>query len=86
MSRCFAYSKTGSRCEKDAGHDGLHTLSVTWDDDECFTPSTPPPMPTIPQPAAPVLPPPSAERCEVCDHRMHYQMCPVGDCDCRTGV
>lgn len=38
MPQCFAYSMTGQRCEFDAGHEGLHGLTVVWSDADCFTP------------------------------------------------
>lgn len=38
MRTCFAYGPTGQRCERPADHDGDHTVSTTWTDDECVTP------------------------------------------------
>lgn len=36
--QCFAYNRSGSRCNKAAGHTGDHAVNLTWTDDECFTP------------------------------------------------
>lgn len=38
MRTCFAYGPTGQRCERPADHDGDHTVSASWTDDECVTP------------------------------------------------
>lgn len=37
--QCFAYSQTGIRCEKTAGHSGNHAVHVAWTDDECYQPN-----------------------------------------------
>ena len=39
-SQCFAYSEMGKRCDKTAGHAGLHAVNISWSDEECFTPNT----------------------------------------------
>lgn len=38
MRQCFAYSQTAERCDLVADHDGPHSVSIEWTDDECFTP------------------------------------------------
>jgi hypothetical protein len=37
--RCWAYSRTGKRCDLDAAHDGLHSTTFAWDEDECYDPA-----------------------------------------------
>lgn len=37
--RCWAHSKVGGRCDQDAAHDGLHSVTVSWDEDECLDPA-----------------------------------------------
>jgi hypothetical protein len=44
LVRCYAYNKTGQRCEQLAGHDGNHGLLIEWTDEECWTPGTPAPV------------------------------------------
>lgn len=39
MTRCWALSEKFGRCEKNAGHDGEHSVTWTWDDDACWLPS-----------------------------------------------
>lgn len=38
-NQCWAYSKQRQRCDLSAGHEGLHSLSITWGSDECFDPA-----------------------------------------------
>jgi len=37
---CWSFSRTGERCEKDAGHDGQHerTVRTLWTDEEAWRP------------------------------------------------
>lgn len=99
MNICFAFNRSGLRCMMPAEHDGPHSHSIEWSDDECWTPDrmgiadglipvpgvtptgavVPPPLPSLPAPS-------KARPCEVCEHRMHDGMCPVGNCTCRMGV
>lgn len=39
VRRCFAYNIKAQRCTDIAGHDGDHSISMTWTDDECYDPS-----------------------------------------------
>ena len=54
MSQCHARSAQPpySRCEQDAGHDGDHSISLSWSDEECFDPAS-----IIVAVGGPVLPP-----------------------------
>lgn len=36
IRRCWAHNLTGDRCDLDSAHDGAHSLTVSWDDDECW--------------------------------------------------
>lgn len=36
--QCHAYRITGERCDDVAGHEGLHSHSVRWTNEECWTP------------------------------------------------
>jgi len=36
--QCYAYSKEGDRCEKKPGHAGDHSVTLTWDDADCYDP------------------------------------------------
>lgn len=81
IKRCFAYNINGTRCDHPAGHPGHHAITVTWTDDECFTPgqptivkqakqATPPEMPQI----AEVKP----ESCVACQHKHKGGPCKCG--------
>jgi hypothetical protein len=37
--QCFAYNQQAQRCDQIAGHEGLHSISVDWSDEECFDPT-----------------------------------------------
>lgn len=93
MAQCWAFNRDGVRCELDAGHATLHSLAITWDDDECFSPIAHqlPPNETIivtSQPAPPVtdvslppvLPPPmeAPKGCVGCGHRHKDGPCKCG--------
>lgn len=36
---CWAYNRQRQRCDQEAGHEGNHSVSTTWTDDECFDPT-----------------------------------------------
>jgi hypothetical protein len=36
---CWSFNMDGQRCEEKAGHDGRHAVSVTWTDEEAWTPA-----------------------------------------------
>lgn len=97
MTGCFAYNRDGLRCDSLAGHDGPHTLTIEWDDDECWTPGDVLIPPTVVRIGREELtehlveiPKPSG-KCVICSHRFHEGVCgaPDGDgfdCDCSAGV
>jgi hypothetical protein len=39
MSRCFAYNVQRQRCDQEGGHDGDHSISLTWTDEESWDPN-----------------------------------------------
>lgn len=50
MSQCYAYSQVRQRCDQEAGHEGPHSLTSYWTDDECYDPAAvllPPPPPKM---------------------------------------
>ena len=92
--RCFAYNKTGQRCEGYAGHDGTHFINLAWSNDECWVPGAT----TITQqvglrtPAAVYPPPPVVKQDDdeicICDHKRSTHSNKIGacrnpECDCR---
>ena len=99
--RCFAYSKTGQRCEGYAGHDGLHFVNYSWTNEECWTPGAPIDV-TLTEYGSPRLTTPltlvenlveipkASGKCVICDHPMHTGTCTrmdgEFDCDCANGV
>lgn len=91
MSRCWAHSIDRVRCELDAGHDGNHTVYITWRDDECYEPDKNTIAPIVtpkaaPAPAAPPPPPPQpADRCVACQHKHRGRECP-GACECKEFI
>ena len=90
MSTCFAYSKSGQRCEFEAGHEGLHGLTITWSDEDCFSPTTAPLVVAIGGLDNPVQRPARAAMipsviCASCEHDgdMHPDHGACIACDCR---
>lgn len=68
--RCWSYSKAGQRCEMEDDHT-LHRFSVTWKDDEAWTPEAGPiaytPTATpIPIYGLPMEPDPVIDECAIC--------------------
>jgi len=87
--QCWAYNKSGVRCEEVAGHPGDHTMSVRWTDEECFSPI----VHQLPEPKRSMYTDPGWDEpeaadaaCLVCDHPMHKRMCPIDTCDCKAGI
>lgn len=39
LPRCWAYGPEGKRCDLSAGHEELHSISLTWTDEECIDPT-----------------------------------------------
>lgn len=73
MSRCWARHGEApfERCEREAGHDGLHEISQTWDDEACWEP-TPPDLerirmvPVVNLPMREDTPKQNSGRCHAC--------------------
>lgn len=42
VRRCWAYSLTNKRCDQLAGHEGDHSITESWNDDECLDPNDQP--------------------------------------------
>lgn len=87
MSRCWAYNKEGIRCEQEAGHPTLHSMTIAWDDDECFSPIVhqlpeprPEPVPDMPLESPPSLPEPLPQPagCVACGHKHAGGECRCG--------
>lgn len=83
--RCWAFNKDGVRCELEPGHSKPHTMSVTWTDEECYSPIkhqlpvvTTTTLPTsgvvTVNETAPSEPPP----CVACGHRHKAGVCKCG--------
>jgi hypothetical protein len=49
MSRCFAYSTVRQRCDQEAGHEGDHSVTAFWSDEECFDPMLQMPVAALPK-------------------------------------
>lgn len=99
MAGCFAYNTDGLRCDSPAGHDGPHTLTIEWGDEECWVPSagssSNTPLSFSVNLAAPL---PEEESlgpvpiygegkpgvCVLCNHAMHGRECER--CDCKSGI
>jgi hypothetical protein len=48
---CYAFNRTGQRCDMPAGHPGLHSITLTFSDDDMFVPGASPSIPAyIPAP------------------------------------
>lgn len=93
--RCWAYNKSGQRCEMIAGHDRDHNVVIAWTNDECWVPgteftriitaATPDPQPVD----EPVYV--GSGMCGICEHPHHPDgPCGADDdgfpCDCRTSI
>lgn len=78
-SLCYAYNKQGQRCDQNAGpaHEDHHTFTVTWSDEENWTPDDGPlVVQAQPQEAAPA--PVAADNpvvCFSCEHPWHDDAC-----------
>lgn len=71
---CWAISAAlKTRCDMPAGHTGNHSITIEWDDEQCWSPDLDDPVPleVVPDPT------PIAEKCEACGH-MHKS----GECKC----
>ena len=84
MKGCFAYNRDGLRCDGEGGHDGPHTLTIEWDDDDVWTPETPPTAPALAVVPPPMQHPVLSVNCDLCEHPWHDGPCPA--CDCRQAI
>jgi len=73
IRQCWAYSKSGQRCEHPAGHPGNHVIMAEWGDDECATPQPPATAPPPPLPAPLTQ---TTSKCVACGHAHS------GECKC----
>jgi len=75
---CWAISAAlKARCDMPAGHAGDHSITVSWNDDQCWSPETDEPiaLQVVPPVQEPVQEEP--EGCVACSH-MHKS----GECKC----
>lgn len=99
VDRCWAYNKSGQRCELVAGHDRDHSVIIAWGSDECWTPGTEFIIPMASRATVednPIEhltpgPPPGSGRCGICEHPHHPDgTCGADDggfeCDCSHSV
>lgn len=86
IRNCWAISAAlRARCDMPAGHPGDHSITVSWDDEQCWSPETDEPVAlrvvTPDMMSGPVdnvvQEPVQAEACIACNH-MHKN----GDCKC----
>lgn len=97
---CFAYNLRAERCDMPGGHPGDHSITMTWNDDECYAPGAPLAM-GIADGHFPshgetqivehlVDVPEELEDCAVCDHSAEYHPmqgpCIMSQCDCKNYV
>jgi len=75
---CWAISAAlKSRCDMPAGHSGDHSITVTWGDEQCWSPETDEPIElTVVKPVQEVVED-QPEGCTACTH-MHK----AGACKC----
>ncbi len=95
---CWAFNKQGNRCDAEGGHEGPHTLTIEWYDDDVWTPDL---ASGIPQmgiadghlgaveeenlgPVPSYGPDADNGRCMICNHAMHVMECER--CDCKAGI
>lgn len=96
---CYAFSMQGQRCEQESGHDGDHTFTITWSDDDLWQPSVGveevlEAHRQVVRPAAPESdadePVVLAEKCFACGHKWHDDECEAMHegipCGCFTAV
>lgn len=80
---CWAIAKDGKRCGKRASHKGNHSLTIEWDDDECFqfepkkTTEAKRELAPMPAPIA-EIPPVDAASCVACSHKHAAGPCKCG--------
>jgi hypothetical protein len=80
---CWAHNIAGERCGKRASHKGNHSLTIEWDDSECYEPKTIPDIPVrremapLPEPIAKVLQA-DPTMCVACSHRHAGGACKCG--------
>lgn len=75
---CWAISAAlKARCDMPAGHTGEHSITVSWDDNQCWTPDFDEPiaLTVVPEVQEPVQK--EVEGCAACSH-MHKS----GACKC----
>lgn len=86
MSRCWAHNIDMVRCDLDAGHDGDHTVHITWPDEDCYEPGkSPAAAPIVIPPTAPPPPPPANDKCVACQHKHRGREC-HGACECKEFI
>lgn len=99
VDRCWAYNKSGQRCELVAGHDRDHSVIISWTNEDVWVPGSTievtlqeygVPRITTPMTEHLVDVPKPSGKCVICSHRMHKGMCTGMDgefsCDCANGV
>jgi hypothetical protein len=83
VDRCWAWNKSGQRCELIAGHDRDHSVIIAWTNDECWTPGDTAPSRAMGIAdgliaATPlIVEEPVQERCDICEHPWHDAPCTV---------
>lgn len=77
---CWAISAAlKARCDMPAGHPGDHSISVTWNDDQCWNPVVDTPIPLVPVEQAKVIPlAQEVLRCVACNHQHKDGACKCG--------
>ena len=76
---CWAISAAlKARCDMPAGHTGEHSITVSWNDEQCWSPETDEPVAlTVVQPVPEPVQESVQEPCIACSH-MHK----AGACKC----
>ena len=76
-NRCWAYNSAQQRCDLTGGHADNHSVSATWTDNECVTPTS---AKTTPAPPMTVIsePPPAPTGCVACGHMHKNAECKCG--------
>ena len=78
VNRCWAMNENMDRCGKRASHKGAHSITIEWDDDQCFNYDKAVELAPEPTPIKIIAPVVDITQCVACNHRHADGPCKCG--------